>query len=290
MVHLDNLVTAFRSRSAALPATAYMTPAPAPVMGAALQAGSLRRRAPATHEPTAKLRIRLAKEARQRDLFMATLAHELRNAIAPLGNALEILGSGRASAELVAQTIPMAQRQLRQMTHLVQDLMDVGRIVNDRIELTPQRVSLQSLVEDAVAAFAFCAVQRRQTVAVRMPDEPVWANIDAARMAQVLSNLLGNASKFTPAGARIEVSLSIEGSQALLSVSDQGIGIAPEDIGSIFDLFRQAEAGKACSGEGLGIGLAVVRKLVELHGGTVTAHSAGTNAGSTFTLRLPLAD
>lgn len=232
---------------------------------------------------------RLMLECQRKNVFMATLAHELRNTMEPLGSALEILSCGRADPQLAARTAAMAQRQLQHMNHLLNDLLDVGRVVNDKMELQLRRSSLQELVSSAAQASANAAAQRRQTVALDMPEAPLWVDADPVRFGQILTNLLNNALKFTPPGGHIRVAAALDGDCVELSVADDGVGIASEDLDGVFDMFAQAHRSKKHSAGGLGIGLSVVRRLVELHGGTVTAHSRGKNMGSTFTVTLPLA-
>jgi signal transduction histidine kinase len=270
------------------PSTAEMQPAPAPP-----DAPKSRRTAKRSATPAQILlneqALRFAEEERRKNAFMAALAHELRNTMAPLGYALDILGCGRADPAVIAETLPMAQRQLRHMSRLVNDLMDVGRAVNDRMELQQSRHTVQDLVANAVQCCAYAARQRKHVVAVDMPQAAIWVNADPVRMGQVLVNLIGNAVKYTPARGRIVVSAVQLRETVEISVKDNGVGLPPEDLDVVFDMFRQEEDTKTLSNGGMGIGLWLVRHLVELHGGRVSAESEGRGMGSAFTVTLPLA-
>jgi signal transduction histidine kinase len=233
---------------------------------------------------------RLAAESQRKDLFMATLAHELRNTMAPLGSALELLGCGRADAGTVAEALPMARRQLQHMSRLVGELLDVGRIVNDRMELQPSRVPIHELVSDAVQACAAAAAQRGHALSVDMPAALLWVNADPVRFNQVMVNLLSNAIKFTRPGGHISVCARADARDVQLRITDNGVGIAAEELDTVFDMFGRAKHSKTLSIDGLGIGLSLVRRLVELHGGTVYVQSEGRDKGTTFTVTLPLCD
>ena len=219
---------------------------------------------------------------------MATVAHELRNTMQTLASALELVGWGARDAQLLARSVAIAQRQLQQMTRLVADLMEVGRLVTDQLELQSSRQCLQPLVAQAVDACRAGAETRGHTLIAELTDEPLWVMADPVRCAQVLLNLLHNAIKFTQPGGRIVIALRRDGQHAQLEVRDNGVGVAAADLDSIFDLFRREPSSKRLSEGGLGIGLALVRRLVELHGGTVQASSRGRDKGTTFTVLLPL--
>jgi signal transduction histidine kinase len=231
---------------------------------------------------------RAAQESQRKDMFIATVAHELRNMMAPLDSALEILDRARHDPELVGRALPVARRQVRHLCHLVDDLLDIGRIVNDQVVLDRKVLVLQQLVEEAAAACDAMIAGREQHLTLRLDSDPARIRGDALRWAQITTNLLHNASKFTPVGGTIQVSVKVdtEGRTAELRVADNGCGIARGDLESIFGMFQRERRSRAKPG--LGIGLAVVRRLVELHGGTIRAESAGPNRGSTFVVRLPV--
>lgn len=231
---------------------------------------------------------RAAQESQRKDMFIATVAHELRNMMAPLDSALEILDQGRADPELVNRALPVARRQVRHLCHLVDDLLDIGRIVNDQVVLDRKVLVLQQLAEEAAAACDPMLGGRGQRLTLRLDAEPARFRGDALRWAQIITNLLHNASKFTPAGGAIDLAVTVdeEGRSAELRVADTGCGIARGELESIFGLFQRERRSRARPG--LGIGLAVVRRLVELHGGTIRAESAGPDRGATFVVRVPL--
>ena len=228
---------------------------------------------------------RAARESQRKDLFIATVAHELRNMMAPLDAALEILEQSGNDPELVARALPVARRQVRHLCHLVDDLLDVGRIVNDQLALERTVLVLQQMVEETATACGPMFAARHQQLTLRLQPAPASVRGDAVRWAQIVMNLLHNASKFTPAGGFVEVGLKVDpdGRMAELRVADNGCGIAPSELENIFGIFRGTR-----SRPGLGVGLAVVRRLVELHGGTIHAESAGPNLGAAFIVRVPL--
>jgi PAS domain S-box-containing protein len=236
----------------------------------------------------------LAAADQRKDEFLAMLAHELRNPLAAISNAGHVLsrrgdspGDPR-SHELVA----MIGRQIRHLSRLVDDLLDVSRFSRGRIELRKEPVELRRAVEGAVETARPLLEQRRHRLTVSLPDEPLWLEADLTRIEQVLANLLHNAAKFTEPGGSIELTAarhdSGEASEAVLTVRDDGAGIAPELLPHVFDLFVQEERSLARSRGGLGIGLTLVRALVERHGGSIEAASEGPGRGSAFTVRLPL--
>ena len=219
---------------------------------------------------------------------LSGLAHELRNTIAPLANALEVIGCANADPLVARRMLVIAQRQVRQMSRLVHDMLDAGRLANGRPELQLVETTVQELVEDAVRAWSHAATLRRHRLEVAMPASPLPVLVDALRTQQVLGNVLANAIKYTPPGGRIRVRASrIEGF-AQVCVSDDGIGIDPDQIERMFEPFRQDPRARALCREGLGLGLPIARRLAELQGGALQAQSAGTNKGCTFTLSLPL--
>ena len=232
----------------------------------------------------------LAESDRRKDEFLAVLAHELRNPLAPISNALQILRLSRGDAESAEFATTVMERQLGQLVRLVDDLLDVSRISRGKIELRPQPMTLQSSVEQAVEAARPLVEQMEQVLTVALPRESIWLHADPTRLAQVIGNLLTNASKFTDRNGCIDLVVERDGDEALVRVRDTGIGIEPGHLGRIFDMFTQVDSSTERSSSGLGIGLSLVRSLVEMHGGTVEVHSAGLGAGTEFVLRLPIGD
>ncbi|HEX9670479.1 MAG TPA: ATP-binding protein [Thermoanaerobaculia bacterium] len=231
----------------------------------------------------------LRQADRSKDEFLATLAHELRNPLAPIRNAVEILNrQGDASTES-RWALEVIDRQMEQMTRLVDDLLDVSRITRDKLELRKERIELAGLVRAAVETSRplLGAGGHRLTVAV--PPRPIFVDADPTRLAQALSNLINNAAKYTPRGGHVAVTLEREGGEAAVTVRDTGIGIPAEMLPSIFEMFTQVDRSLERAQGGLGIGLTLAKRLVEMHGGTIAAHSEGPGRGSEFTIRLPIA-
>jgi signal transduction histidine kinase/ActR/RegA family two-component response regulator len=231
----------------------------------------------------------LREADRRKSEFLATLAHELRNPLAPIRNALELLRLGADKPGLLDKVRATMERQVGHMVHLINDLLDIARISSGKVVLQVERVDLQSVAASAVETSLPLIEAAGHELALDLPAEPVWLDVDAVRLSQVLSNLLSNAAKYTPRNGRITVSAHTGGGMAVIRVADTGIGIAPEALGGVFEMFAQAPQSIAISKGGLGIGLSLVRHLVSLHGGSVTAASPGPGQGSTFTIRLPLA-
>jgi signal transduction histidine kinase len=232
----------------------------------------------------------LREAARRKDVFLATLAHELRNPLAPILTAVELLAvldpHAPESRERARQTI---FRQTNHMVRLVDDLLDVSRINNGKIALKHERVELHTVIHAAIETAAAVIEQAGHTLVTELPAAEVWLEGDNVRLAQIVSNLLNNAAKFTPPGGRIALSAEALGNTVRIRVTDNGIGLPPENAAAIFDLFVQAGHLPERSKDGLGIGLSLVKGLVELHGGTVRAMSAGEGQGSTFEVMLPIA-
>ncbi len=229
-----------------------------------------------------------AAEAESRkDEFLATLAHELRNPLAPISNALYLLKNVDGGQAARDSAIRVIERQLTHMVRLVDDLLDVSRITRGALHLRAERVDLASVLNSAVETSLPIAQRRRQEVFVP-PIPPIHVNGDAVRLAQTFANLLNNACKFTPDGGQIRIGVERTASEAVISVADNGIGIDACHLDSIFEMFSQVDQGKARSEAGLGIGLALARRIVALHGGTISAASDGAGKGATFTVRLPL--
>jgi signal transduction histidine kinase/FixJ family two-component response regulator len=230
----------------------------------------------------------LAAADRRKDEFLAMLAHELRNPLAAISNAGYVLDRLRSEDRRAAELVAVIARQIRHLSRLVDDLLDVSRFTRGKIELRMARVELRPIVEGAVETARPLIERLRHELKVDLPAEPLWLQADATRIEQVLANLLNNAAKFTDPGGRIELSARREGDDAVLRVRDNGAGIAPELLPTVFDLFVQDDRSLARSHGGLGIGLTLVRSLVAKHGGTVEARSEGLGHGSELTVRLPL--
>ncbi len=225
---------------------------------------------------------------RRKDEFLATLAHELRNPLAPLRNSLAILQRTADDPATFEKASGVMERQLSHLVRLIDDLLDVSRISLDKLTLRVELADLGAVVEHAVEASRPAAERAGHVLDVRLPDRPVKLQADRARLSQVFSNLIGNACKFTPDGGRIVVDARADGGQAVVSISDNGIGIAPEQLGGVFEMFSQIDHSLERAQGGLGIGLTLVRRLVEMHGGNVVASSAGHGEGSEFVVTLPL--
>jgi signal transduction histidine kinase/ActR/RegA family two-component response regulator len=224
---------------------------------------------------------------RRKDEFLAMLAHELRNPLAPLRTALEILKRGDGNSPMAAEARRMMERQLRQMVRLVDDLLDVSRITTGKLALKPAVCELRDIIRSAVDTAQPLIDARRHTLTVVVPDEPLYVSADATRLAQVFSNLLNNAANYTEPGGRIELRTFADDKRVTVSVIDNGIGIAPEMLGPVFQMFAQADESLERVHGGLGVGLTLARHLVELHGGTLDAHSEGIGRGSRFVVQLP---
>lgn len=230
---------------------------------------------------------KLIEQERVRNVGLAVVAHELRNALAPVTTGLDLLAFKLPDDVPGRDIIAMARRQLRHVAILVSDLVDLGRLVNNEVTLQRNVVSLQELAAAAVEACSPLAIANSQHVSWDEPAKGIYVNADAMRMSQVLLNVLGNAIKFTPQRGAIRIRCYSQGSMAKLCVSDSGRGMEPAKLRRVFDLFCHRDDPRP--GEGLGIGLSVSRRLVELHGGTLVAQSEGPGKGSDFTIELPLA-
>jgi signal transduction histidine kinase/CheY-like chemotaxis protein len=226
---------------------------------------------------------------RRKDEFLALLAHELRNPLAPINSYALMLERVATDPNAVRQAASVMNRQVAQMVRLIDDLLDVSRISSGKIELRTVHLELAPSIQQAVEAARPFYEERGVKLKITLPGEPVYLNGDAARVAQVVGNLLHNGAKFTARGGLVELRVEVERQQAVIRVCDTGVGIAKEDLERIFTMFAQADTSLERTNGGLGIGLALVRSFVELHGGTVTAASEGPGVGSEFTIRLPLA-
>jgi PAS domain S-box-containing protein len=229
----------------------------------------------------------LSDADRRKNEFLAMLAHELRNPLAPISNAVRALSLGRRDETAVDSASEMLERQVGQIIRLVDDLLDVSRISRGKIALRTERIELSRIINQAVEATRALYRSMNQDLTLTLPSEPVYLNADPTRLAQVIGNLLNNACKFTDAGGRISLAVEREGAQVAIRVTDNGVGIAAEHLAGIFEMFTQVESSLERSHSGLGIGLTLVKTLVEMHGGTVEAHSAGPGHGSEFVVRLP---
>jgi PAS domain S-box-containing protein len=225
---------------------------------------------------------------RSKDEFIATLSHELRNPLAPIRNAVALLEGAEPGPELDSIR-SLLERQVGLLTRLLDDLLDATRFSRGRLAIRPERVELAAIVSNAVESCRPRIELADQLLAVELPEEPVVLYADPARLAQVFTNLLDNAAKFAGRGGRIELSATRQGTEVVVCVRDDGIGIDPEQLPRVFEMFAQAESALERRHAGLGIGLALVRGFVELHGGRVEAHSEGRGKGSEFVVRLPLA-
>jgi PAS domain S-box-containing protein len=230
------------------------------------------------------------READERkDTFIATLSHELRNPLAPIRNAVNLMSQHELLDPQLAWCRDVIERQLVQMSRLLEDLLDVSRITRAKLTLRRERVELAAVLEQAVETARPSVSEAGQTLAVTLASAPIVLMGDSTRLAQIVSNLLINASKFTPAQGRIALNAEVQGTQAVVRVRDDGIGISPDQLAHIFEVFGQVQSNQGRSQGGLGIGLSLARGLAELHGGTLEASSAGLGQGSEFVLRLPAA-
>lgn len=225
---------------------------------------------------------------RMKDQFIATLAHELRNPLAPIGNALHLLEMAGDRPDVAANARQMAARQLKQLVRLVDDLLDVSRITTGKLMLKKEHIVLHKIIDSAVEIARPLIQARGHKLSVELPPQPIYLHGDETRLAQVFSNLLNNAAKYTDKNGVIELKAKIVENDVLVEIQDNGIGIAPEILSAIFEMFTQANVSNDRTQTGLGVGLALALRLVEMHDGTIEAYSAGLGKGSRFTVRLPL--
>jgi PAS domain S-box-containing protein len=230
----------------------------------------------------------LRQADRRKDEFLAMLAHELRNPLAPIRNGVQLLRLADGVTDLRGQTLDMIDRQAGHLVRLVDDLLDVSRITSGKMALQKNAVELSTVVASAVETCRPAIDAARHTLVLDLPTEPMLVHADFVRLAQVVSNLLNNAARYTASGGRIELRVKREGRDALISIADNGIGIAEEVLTRIFDMFMQGGRDPRGAQGGLGIGLALAKNLVELHGGTIEARSAGVDRGALFLVRLPV--
>jgi PAS domain S-box-containing protein len=239
------------------------------------------------HRDREALVTQLSQANRAKDEFLAMLAHELRNPLAPVSAAAQLLTIMAEDPQRVRQAAGVITRQVRHMAALVDDLLDVARVTRGLIELDKTVLDLRAVVNDAIEQVTPLAQARGQCLQSELPAEPVLVSADAKRIIQIVANVVFNASKFTPEGGRIAVSLRADGAGAALTVSDTGVGMDAELTAQVFDLFVQGRRTPDRSQGGLGLGLALARSLIQLHGGTIAAASPGPGQGSTFTIRMP---
>jgi PAS domain S-box-containing protein len=232
---------------------------------------------------------KLLKADRAKNEFLATLAHELRNPLAPIRNAVQVLHLKGGLIPELQWALGVIDRQVQQMARLIEDLLDVARISGDKLELRKERVELAEVIEWAVETSRPVIDACGHEFIVTAASRPIFLDGDLTRLAQVISNLLGNAAKYTERGGRIWLTAGREGNDAVVKVRDNGIGIPPAMMPHIFEMFTQVDRSLNRSRGGLGIGLTLVRRLVDMHGGTIAAHSDGEGKGSEFVVRLPVA-
>ena len=230
----------------------------------------------------------LSEADRRKNHFLAMLAHELRNPLAPISNAVRALHLGGGDAETLRSASDMLRRQVGQMSRLVDDLLDLSRITRGRIELRKERIELAAVVQQAVEAVRAVYQSKGQELTIALPSHQVYMHADPARLAQVVGNLLNNACKFTDEDGHVWLTVEHQGEQAVVRVRDDGIGIAAEHLPNIFEMFSQVDTSLERSRDGLGIGLTLVKTLVEMHDGTVDVCSDGPGRGAEFTVRLPI--
>jgi CheY-like chemotaxis protein len=230
----------------------------------------------------------LREADRRKDEFLATLAHELRNPLAPIRNGLQVLKLIGNAGHGVEQARTMMERQLTQMVRLVDDLLDVSRITRNKLELRKGRVELAAIVNSAVETSNPLIEAGGHELTVALPSEPIFLDADPSRLAQVFANLLNNAAKYTEQGGRVRLTAERHDNEVVVAVEDNGIGIRREMLPTVFEMFTQADRALERAQGGLGIGLTLVKRLVEMHDGTVEAQSAGHGQGSTFVVRLPV--
>ena len=243
---------------------------------------------------TADRELRRSAEAlraasQRKDEFLAVLAHELRNPLAPIANTLEALRIGGIDQQMASELLAVAHRQLQHLVRLVDDLMEVSRITRDSIELRKELLPLQAAVQSAIEISQALIAERKHRLEVDLQPDRLLVQGDRTRLTQVVANLLNNAAKYTPEGGRIRVRLTREGDFAVVRVSDNGAGIPPDMLARVFEMFTRLDRALERTQGGLGIGLALVQRLAQLHGGSVEAHSDGLGRGSEFVVRLPLA-
>jgi signal transduction histidine kinase len=230
----------------------------------------------------------LKQSDRQKDEFLAMLAHELRNPLASMSNAIHLLELLKSVGERQRWALDVVKRQMEHMARLVDDLLDVSRIARGKITLHQRPVELQAILHRAVEACQPLIDERRQQLTITLPKTSIQLQGDAIRLVQVFTNLLNNAAKYTNPEGRIWLTAAQQGSEVVIKVRDTGIGISAAMLPHVFDLFAQSDVSQERAQGGLGIGLTLVRRLVEIHGGNIEVFSAGVNQGSEFVVQLPI--
>jgi len=235
-----------------------------------------------------RLAADLSQNDRRKNEFLATLAHELRNPLAPMSNMLEVVKRSNGDVETLKRAHDTIARQLEQMVRLVDDLMDLNRITHDRLELRRSELELSSVIQQAVEVARPLIDAANHNLTIDLPEEPLYLNADRARLAQVFGNLLNNSCKYTRPNGKISLSAKRAADEVVVTVKDNGAGIPTDKLNSIFDMFMQVDSSAYGSHDGLGIGLTLVKRLAEMHGGSIEARSAGEGEGSEFVVRLPI--
>jgi signal transduction histidine kinase len=259
------------------------------LIGASTQYALVQRRADHAEVEEARAETAILQEIDQHKTeFLAWLGHELRTPLSAISHAHYILGSLELGSEPALRQLAVASRQTRHLARLVEDLLDLSRISQGTLEVRPERVDLRDPLRDAVETCTPLLEERGHRFHCLLPEAPLWIDGDAVRLVQASTNLLNNAARYSPEGSEVWLSLTQEGKQAVVRVADTGIGIDPSVLPHIFDPFMQVESSSVQARKGLGIGLALLRRLVEMHGGTATASSPGLGHGSEFVIRLPL--
>jgi len=251
-------------------------------------AAELERKVRIRTDELAKVNEKLREVNRRKDEFLTTLGHELRNPLAPILNGLEIMRLAPDDPEVLTRQRERLERQIHQMTRLVEDLLDASRITTGKLRLSLELLTLDEVIDAAVELSRPNIEKAGINLIVNRPSQIVTLSADRVRLTQIFSNLLNNAAKYTENGGRVTITGSVEGDKVVVRVYDTGVGIPAELLPSIFDLFTQVDHTLNRSQGGLGVGLALVRRLVELHGGTVSAKSEGRGAGAEFTVVLPV--
>ncbi|MDQ3101412.1 MAG: PAS domain-containing sensor histidine kinase, partial [Bacteroidota bacterium] len=238
-----------------------------------------------------KAAFQALKEAdRRKDEFIATFSHELRNPLAPLSNAMQLLDFGSDDPAIIEQARGIMGRQLKHMVHLLDDLLDLSRVSRGVIVLRRTALDLKSVLLESIEASRSLIDHDHHELKIELDERPIWVNGDNTRLVQIFNNLLNNASKYTEPGGKIHLKCTSSGGNARITVSDNGIGIEPIQLEKVFDMFAQLEPAISKEQSGLGIGLSIVKQLVLMHGGKISAFSKGKGHGSEFTVELPLID
>ena len=252
-------------------------------------AAELERKVKERTEELAKANEALREVNRRKDEFLSTLGHELRNPLAPILNALEIMRLSFDSIDTINRQRERLERQVGQMVRLVDDLLDVSRITTGKLRLTPELLTLQDVFSAALDISRPHLERAHLKFTADLPADPVYLNADRVRLAQVFSNLLNNAAKYTERGGRVSLTATAAQDRVIVRVRDTGVGIPRDVLPRVFELFTQVDRTLNRSEGGLGVGLALVRRLVEMHGGSVSAHSEGPGKGTEFAVNLPVA-